>query len=121
MAGVQMCIRDSLRTLRTKVVDQQYVIADHMAILDAIRLKDCLLYTSRGFRSVLLCVFIGRPGGGIFYLRRKISIEGTHPDACLLYTSKSGINVTIRREMGADIDGACGQLRRRYADSTKAE
>lgn len=28
---------------------------------------------------------------------------------------KSGINVTIRREMGSDIDGACGQLRRRYA------
>ena len=26
---------------------------------------------------------------------------------------KSGINGTIRREMGADIDGACGQLRRR--------
>lgn len=33
---------------------------------------------------------------------------------------KSGINVTIRREMGADIDGACGQLRRRYgADQAK--
>ena len=28
---------------------------------------------------------------------------------------KYGINVTIRREMGRDIDGACGQLRRRYA------
>ena len=27
-----------------------------------------------------------------------------------------GINVTIRREMGRDIDGACGQLRKRYAD-----
>ena len=27
---------------------------------------------------------------------------------------KYGINVTIRREMGTDIDGACGQLRRRY-------
>lgn len=27
---------------------------------------------------------------------------------------RSGINVTIRREMGRDIDGACGQLRRRY-------
>lgn len=27
---------------------------------------------------------------------------------------KNGINVTIRREMGQDIDGACGQLRRRY-------
>lgn len=25
-----------------------------------------------------------------------------------------GINVTIRREMGRDIDGACGQLRRKY-------
>ena len=31
---------------------------------------------------------------------------------------KSGINVTIRREMGSDIDGACGQLRRRYAEKT---
>ncbi len=26
---------------------------------------------------------------------------------------KNGINVTIRREMGGDIDGACGQLRRK--------
>lgn len=25
-----------------------------------------------------------------------------------------GINVTIRREMGSDIDGACGQLRRKH-------
>ena len=33
---------------------------------------------------------------------------------------KSGINVTIRREMGSDIDGACGQLRRRYVE-TKGE
>lgn len=30
---------------------------------------------------------------------------------------KSGINVTIRREMGSDIDGACGQLRRRYVEA----
>ena len=29
---------------------------------------------------------------------------------------KNGINVTIRRELGADIDGACGQLRRRYKE-----
>ena len=27
---------------------------------------------------------------------------------------KNGINVTIRREMGRDIDGACGQLRKSY-------
>lgn len=30
---------------------------------------------------------------------------------------KSKINVTIRREMGRDIDGACGQLRRRHMSS----
>jgi 23S rRNA (adenine2503-C2)-methyltransferase len=30
---------------------------------------------------------------------------------------KYGINVTIRREMGRDIDGACGQLRKSYIDS----
>lgn len=29
---------------------------------------------------------------------------------------QNGINVTIRKEMGRDIDGACGQLRRRYQD-----
>ncbi|MCI9009074.1 MAG: 23S rRNA (adenine(2503)-C(2))-methyltransferase RlmN [Lachnospiraceae bacterium] len=32
---------------------------------------------------------------------------------------KSGINVTIRREMGRDIDGACGQLRKSYMDMEK--
>jgi 23S rRNA (adenine2503-C2)-methyltransferase len=32
---------------------------------------------------------------------------------------KSGINVTIRREMGRDIDGACGQLRKRTMDENK--
>ena len=26
------------------------------------------------------------------------------------------INVTIRREMGRDIDGACGQLRKRHLE-----
>ncbi len=30
---------------------------------------------------------------------------------------RNKINVTIRREMGRDIDGACGQLRRRYAEN----
>ncbi len=32
---------------------------------------------------------------------------------------KSGIHVTIRREMGRDIDGACGQLRRRHLTQSK--
>lgn len=29
---------------------------------------------------------------------------------------KGGLSATLRRRMGADIDGACGQLRRRYID-----
>ena len=32
---------------------------------------------------------------------------------------KSKINVTIRREMGRDIDGACGQLRRKHTQSLR--
>ena len=32
---------------------------------------------------------------------------------------KNGINVTIRREMGKDIDGACGQLRRRHNEEAR--
>ena len=34
---------------------------------------------------------------------------------------KCGINVTIRREMGRDINGACGQLRKSYMDRAKGE
>jgi len=30
-----------------------------------------------------------------------------------------GINVTIRRELGQDINAACGQLRRDYGSTTK--
>lgn len=31
--------------------------------------------------------------------------------------AKKGINATVRREMGRDIDGACGQLRRRFLEN----
>ncbi len=34
---------------------------------------------------------------------------------------KYGINGTIRREMGSDIDGACGQLRKSYMEKTESE
>lgn len=34
---------------------------------------------------------------------------------------KYGINVTIRREMGADIQGACGQLRQSYLEDYEGE
>ena len=33
------------------------------------------------------------------------------------YLEKHGIQVTIRREMGRDINGACGQLRKSYMES----
>lgn len=35
------------------------------------------------------------------------------------YLEKYGIHVTIRREMGRDIGGACGQLRKSYLDQKK--
>lgn len=35
------------------------------------------------------------------------------------YLEKNGINVTIRREMGRDIGGACGQLRKSYLGEEK--
>jgi len=28
--------------------------------------------------------------------------------------TNQGVNVTIRRKLGADIDASCGQLRRKY-------
>ncbi len=37
------------------------------------------------------------------------------------YLEKNGINVTIRREMGRDIQGACGQLRRSYLEEKERE
>ena len=45
-----------------------------------------------------------RPSGQKNILRFKNKLE------------KCGINVTIRREMGRDIDGACGQLRKSYME-----
>jgi 23S rRNA (adenine2503-C2)-methyltransferase len=37
-------------------------------------------------------------------------------EAFLKILNKSGIEATVRREMGADINAACGQLRRNYID-----
>ena len=33
------------------------------------------------------------------------------------FLEKKGVNATVRREMGRDIDGACGQLRRRFIET----
>lgn len=43
-------------------------------------------------------------------------VDPTGPETALFKKKleKNGLHVTIRREMGRDIDGACGQLRKRY-------
>ncbi len=46
--------------------------------------------------------------------RDYVQSEASHIQAFKNLLEKNGINVTIRREMGRDIDGACGQLRRSY-------
>lgn len=49
--------------------------------------------------------------------------ETAHPEVVAFKNKleKSHINVTIRREMGRDIDGACGQLRKKVMDSKEPE
>ena len=48
-------------------------------------------------------------------IKERDFVASTHEKALAFKNKleKSGINVTIRREMGRDIDGACGQLRRK--------
>lgn len=46
--------------------------------------------------------------------RDYVQSDMTHIQAFKNRLEKSKINCTIRREMGRDIDGACGQLRRSY-------
>ncbi|MCR4999471.1 MAG: 23S rRNA (adenine(2503)-C(2))-methyltransferase RlmN [Lachnospiraceae bacterium] len=51
-------------------------------------------------------------------IKERDYVSSTH-DAVLRFKNrleKNGINVTIRREMGRDIDGACGQLRRKHLE-----
>lgn len=46
--------------------------------------------------------------------RSYIQSDGKTIEKFKNYLEKQGINVTIRREMGRDIGGACGQLRKSY-------
>ena len=45
--------------------------------------------------------------------------DHSHVEAFRNRVALSGVSVTVRREMGADISGACGQLRRGYLDEKK--
>ncbi len=46
-----------------------------------------------------------------------VQSDTTHIQAFKNRLERNRLNVTIRREMGRDIDGACGQLRRSYMES----
>ena len=48
--------------------------------------------------------------------RNYVQSEHRSVEAFLALLQKRGINATVRREMGRDIDGACGQLRRRFLE-----
>ncbi len=50
--------------------------------------------------------------------RNFVQSEGRAIQAFKNKLEKNKINVTIRREMGRDIDGACGQLRRRHKEQS---
>ena len=49
--------------------------------------------------------------------------SGTDKDAYrfLGILERAGISATVRRKMGEDIDGACGQLRQRYIEEMANE
>ena len=50
--------------------------------------------------------------------RDYVQSDTGHVQAFKNILEKNKINCTIRREMGRDIDGACGQLRRRHIEQT---
>ena len=51
--------------------------------------------------------------------RDYVQSDDRHIQAFKNMLEKNHIQVTIRREMGRDIDGACGQLRRSYMHKEK--
>ncbi len=50
-----------------------------------------------------------------------VQSEASRVRAFQLKLEKNGINGTIRREMGRDIDGACGQLRRKTMENLQCQ
>lgn len=55
---------------------------------------------------------------------RERRLKGTGDSAAAAFAARLqnlGLSVTLRRRMGADIDGACGQLRKRYLEENGFE
>ena len=56
--------------------------------------------------------------------RSERRLKGTGDSAAAAFAARLqnlGLSVTLRRRMGADIDGACGQLRKRYLEENGFE
>lgn len=51
--------------------------------------------------------------------KKLLSVEDKEAYRFLGKLEKGGLSATLRRRIGADIDGACGQLRRRYLENNK--
>lgn len=51
--------------------------------------------------------------------RAYVQSERRAVEAFAALLQKKGVNATVRRELGRDIDGACGQLRRRFLEDEK--
>lgn len=71
-------------------------------------------------QAELLAELIGPVGGHVNLIPlnpvRERELTPSGPDAIVQFTSilrKNGVNVTVRRSLGGDIDASCGQLRRR--------
>ena len=55
-----------------------------------------------------------------FFQKYRITVKQSDKKSVNEFRNKlerNGINATVRREMGRDIDGACGQLRKSYMDN----
>lgn len=53
--------------------------------------------------------------------RNLLSSSDKSAETFLKRLEEGGLSVTIRRQMGADIDGACGQLRRKYINGGNSD
>lgn len=90
-----------------RVVYEYALIKDNMTVFDVERLARITAGYSAHVNLIMVNPVKERPVAGCTRAeaeRFRVRLE------------RAGVSVTIRRSMGADIEGACGQLRRRYKE-----
>ena len=90
-----------------RVVYEYALIKDNMTVFDVERLARMTAGYSAHVNLIMVNPVKERPVAGC------TRAEAERFRARL---ERAGVSVTIRRSMGADIEGACGQLRRRYKE-----